>query len=341
MKHLPSMELESTVKRCVIFPGALGDFVCFLPALRFLSAGGDVDLFARSEFAAIAPGTVRVHSIERYEIARLFAAGAANEDRILRFFRGYSGLYSWHGSHAVEFAGAVKSLFGEHGHVFPFYPTVQTMHQADYYQSCVCEGKAPRLPPIRIRPDSMAWAADYLRHHGLEKQPILGIAPGSGAREKNWPAEYFSQVAEWWREEVCGAVILFLGPVEEERTELRRLRKKALIAENLPLDRLAALLRTLDVYLGNDSGVTHLAAAAGVSTMALFGPSAVARWAPRGPRVSVITQNVDCSPCSRAVMKSCEHHRCLATLAPSQVIRSLKNVWSEPNLTREKAATRV
>jgi ADP-heptose:LPS heptosyltransferase len=114
-----------------------------------------------------------------------------------------------------------------------------------------------------------------------------------------------------------------------------------LVAENLPLGALAALLQRLDVYVGNDSGVTHLGAAVGVSTVALFGPSAVSQWAPRGPRVSIISQNVECSPCSRSAMKSCQHRMCLSRIDVPEVITRIRGFVSVPNLTRVNAATRV
>ena len=60
------------------------------------------------------------------------------------------------------------------------------------------------------------------------------------------------------------------------------------MARGLSIGALASLLRRCAAYLGNDSGVTHLAALAGVPTVALFGPSDPARWSPLGPRVTVL-----------------------------------------------------
>ena len=68
------MTMPAAQRALVIFPGALGDFLCFLPTLRFLSQGKEVDLLARSEFADLVPPTVKVGSLERYEIRRLFVS---------------------------------------------------------------------------------------------------------------------------------------------------------------------------------------------------------------------------------------------------------------------------
>jgi ADP-heptose:LPS heptosyltransferase len=96
----------------------------------------------------------------------------------------------------------------------------------------------------------------------------------------------------------------------------------------LNLEKLAALLARSDLYLGNDSGVSHLAAALGVITAVLFGPSNVPRWAPRGKNVTVLTQNTACSPCTVSTMKSCAHRKCLTTLEPEYVIRKLAELVS-------------
>src|ERR1043165_624759 len=155
-----SMQLKTPEKRCVIFPGALGDFICFLPALTALSQTADVDLFARSDFAEIVSARVCVHSIERYEIARLFAAGAAEDERVLFLFSNYSTVYSWHGSRSTEFVGALQ-LLGKRAFVFPFYPAERGGHQARYFLSCVSDEELTPFAAISIRPDAIAWADRY------------------------------------------------------------------------------------------------------------------------------------------------------------------------------------
>ena len=73
---------------CVLFPGALGDFICFLPALYELTKSYAVDLLARSDFAAIAPQGVRVLSLERFEVRQLFIGDGAGDERVTPILRG-------------------------------------------------------------------------------------------------------------------------------------------------------------------------------------------------------------------------------------------------------------
>jgi len=112
-------------------------------------------------------------------------------------------------------------------------------------------------------------------------------------------------------------------------------------ARNLNLAQVAALLCRADLYLGNDSGITHLAAAVGAPTVALFGPSDPRRWAPRGPTVRLLSLDVACSPCDLDVMKSCPHRKCLTEFLPEKVIGALEHRAEITTLTWGGAGIRV
>ena len=115
----------------------------------------------------------------------------------------------------------------------------------------------------------------------------------------------------------------YSGPVEEEREITRLCVQELWLLEYCYLGELSALLARSELYLGNDSGVSHLAAALGVVTAVLFGPSNVARWSPQGKNVTILTQNTECSPCTVSTMKNCPHRKCLTTLEPEYVITKL------------------
>jgi len=311
-------------KTCVIFPGALGDFLCFLPALHALAVDGKVDLFTRTEFAEIVPENINVQSLERYEISRLFAPDAENDARVAEFFSRYEFICSWHGSQQVEFVRSLQSVSHGKARVFPFRSHEAGIHQADYYLSCLGYVHAPAIPSVvSTQPQAVAWCDEYWTRHSLEGKKVLALAPGSGAREKNWPGDYFATTARWWRERSHRVVIALIGPVEQEREDLRWIQDLALTARGLTLSQVAALLVRADLYLGNDSGITHLAAAVGTQTIALFGPSDPGQWAPRGKWVTVLRHPVECSPCDVALMKECTHRRCLTAFLPDEILRRL------------------
>ncbi len=329
-------------RTCVIFPGALGDFICFLPALGKLAERSQLDLFAQSQFAEITPAGVAVQSLERPEFRQLFACEPLESESLKSFFGLYDLVYSWLGSRNEQFVARLQAHAGGRALLFPFRPESPQGHQADYYLSCLnLEEVLPNQPIIALRREAIRWREDFWADHALDQHPILAIAPGSGAREKNWPEDFFLSVVQWWGAATGGMVILVIGPVEKERGGIEQLRNYCLVAEDLPLSRVAALLCRCTVYLGNDSGMSHLAAALGVRTVALFGPSDPRQWAPRGAKVTVVRRNIACSPCLEPTMKSCCHRACLHELHSPEIVDMLAALPEVVTLTRCRAGITV
>jgi ADP-heptose:LPS heptosyltransferase len=313
-------------KVLAIFPGALGDFICFLPALAKLASDNALDLLARTEYADLAPATVQVRSLERSEISRLFVVGAEDDERLKSFFSAYRYVYSWMGSREPDFVKRLQALSQGQLRVFPFWPFRSAMHISDYYLSCV-EAKCSRkiMPFIPLHPGAVYWTREFWRQNELGGKRILALAPGSGAKEKDWPVQFYRAVAEWWETKLGGEVLVVLGPAEEDRKE-DRAWGHARVMRGLDLGELAALLAQCHLYIGNDSGVTHLAAALRVETIALFGPTDPSEWAPRGERVTVIRRKVSCSPCADSVRRLCSRRECLIGLSPSDVLIGIEEV---------------
>jgi glycosyl transferase family 9 (putative heptosyltransferase) len=345
-KSMKSIESQATdvisPRICVIFPGALGDFICFMPALETLRHVAFVDLFARGEFAELVPDGIRISSLESPCISRLFRSAPDEDDDDRRFFDAYDEVYSWHGSGNREFVQRLKSLAGCRAHIFRFRPVHALMHQADYYFGCLGHCSAgPEQPAILFRPGAVRWCENFWIEHALHGRAILTIAPGSGAREKNWPKEFFLEVIQWWCKATGGRVLLLSGPVEQERGGIEQLTSACTVASGLSLSQAAALLAHSDLYLGNDSGISHLAAASGVRTVALFGPSDAHQWSPRGKKVTVLRRGVGCSPCGEPTMKSCPHRVCLTEFHPQQIIYELAQLPEVVTLTRLRAGITV
>jgi ADP-heptose:LPS heptosyltransferase len=111
---------------------------------------------------------------------------------------------------------------------------------------------------------------------------FVAVHPGSGSPAKNWPAERFAEAA---RTLAGGQPWLFVrGPAEASVP----VPEGALDARDWPLRALAAVLSRARLFLGNDSGVAHLAAACGAPTLALFGPTDPVLWSPVGPAVATL-----------------------------------------------------
>ena len=330
-------------RACVLFPGALGDFVCFLPALQRLAQQMPLDLFARLEYADLVSPAIKVRSRESAQIAGLFVEGGVEERGLQQFFSAYRTIYSWMGSGVAVFVRQLEQVAPQAAFIFPFRPLDPAQHQMDHYLSCVgsFSSQTQGVSVVSLMPQALAWCDEFAARHRLCDTPVLVMAPGSGAMEKNWPMSGFCQVAQWWRREKHGKVLALIGPVEVERGGVADLQSETLALRDLTLAQCAALLSRCQLYLGNDSGMTHLAAAAGVPTMALFGPSNRTQWSPRGRSVTVISSSLACSPCTTSVMKSCPHRNCMTTLSADSVIRQLERIPEVVTLTRWGVGIRV
>jgi len=115
--------------------------------------------------------------------------------------------------------------------------------------------------------------------------------PSSGGAQKNHPPDFWLNLVGAFREkirEIKELPLILLGPAEEKLFHLFSGKKEAEILLSPNTDRLSLLLHETLLYVGHDSGITHLAAMLGAPTIALFRHSSVAQWSPLGPRVKVI-----------------------------------------------------
>lgn len=162
--------------------------------------------------------------------------------------------------------------------------------------------------------------------------PWLAVAPGSGHPLKNWPLAHYYEVSRTLGWEYGLKVVWLAGPAEEEVVPnlgaLAQAQGQTLLA-NRPLARVARVLRRCRLFLGNDSGVTHLAAAVGgPEVIALFGPTDPRVWAPLGPRVQTLSAPCPQAPCAVGRTISCPETHCLAALAPGTILAAAARVLS-------------
>jgi ADP-heptose:LPS heptosyltransferase len=156
--------------------------------------------------------------------------------------------------------------------------------------------------------------------------PYLALAPGSGNPLKNWPLSHYYEVSRKlaWQEGL--KVVWLLGPAEAAwlpyLTGLARAQGQVVL-DRLPLPQVAAVLARARLYLGGDSGLTHLAAAAGArAVLVLFGPTDPQVWAPPGKHVAVLTPELPCAPCTVGREIPCPEPRCLKDLSPERVVQA-------------------
>ncbi|MBM4032124.1 MAG: glycosyltransferase family 9 protein [Planctomycetes bacterium] len=269
----------------VLRPGALGDAIVTLPVLESLTAvGARVTVVGHPVFRLGVECGIAAQFIafDDARLAGLFAEGGRCElvagHRIaLAYGRNADHTLAWN---LARNCGADKvGTFGAQ-------PS-EAFHVTDHLLNSLMamEVKAVTTEPsLRPQGSWLTAARSWLRDRVLSGG-FVAVHPGSGGRAKRWSVERFGELA---RALAC-PVVWLLGPAEEGDAEARRLGQQVgVVAENLPLATLAGLLAVCRAYVGNDSGVSHLAAAVGAPTVALFGPTDPAMWAPRGHRVAIL-----------------------------------------------------
>lgn len=250
------------MRRLVIRPGAIGDFILSLPSIQSLRTGY-LEVWVPSPIVPLLRFADRVRSIAS---TGLDLAGVADPPaRLLDELRGFDSIVSWYGANRPEFRDLFRSL----NLPCVFYPALPpeaaAVHATDFYLDQVrdlCESSGDVIPHIQC---------------DVPREDFAVIHPFSGSARKNWPLEKFRHLARGLERNL--RVHWCAGPDDPPLAGAVRIDD---------LYELARWLARARLYVGNDSGVTHLAAAVGTPVLALFGPTDPARWAPRGPNVRVV-----------------------------------------------------
>jgi heptosyltransferase-2 len=210
-------------------------------------------------------------------------------------------------------------------------------HEAYYYLELLHRaGWLAELPAIeqirlRIEPAAIERAEGALRAAGARpRAPRVALAPGAAyGTAKCWPAERFAALADRLIADADADVILF--GTDSERDVAGRIASvmhhhPVNLAGQTPLGDLAAFFATCRVFVGNDSGAAHVAAAAGVPVVVIFGPTDAEATAPLTPRRSLIREPVSCSPC---LLRQCPvDHRCMTRVGVDAVYAAVLQ-WLE------------
>jgi ADP-heptose:LPS heptosyltransferase len=268
----------------IIFPGALGDLICFIPTINAIAArhpASDVELMARFELASLAVeriGIVRAHSIDRAEVAQLFTEPPAETAAAREFFTSFERIYSFFAADDERFKLALGALAREIG-FYPFRPSGEGHIASAYLRSFGAAPNGQLSTRVDLLPQDIEAATARLARSGLIPRSFLLILPGSGSRPKNWPVENFIALAKRFEPQVRS--LCLLGPAEAELAEAFRAAGITTF-EGLELGEAAGLAAQARVFVGNDSGVSHLASASGAPGVVLFGPTDACRWRPLG-----------------------------------------------------------
>lgn len=164
-----------------------------------------------------------------------------------------------------------------------------------------------------------------MRDLGLD-HPII-LHPGAGAVWKRWPAQRLGAVARTLRERDHD-VALLAGPDDAEAVEATLAHGGPLpVLRSASIRHLAGILSRVRLFVGNDSGVSHLAAAAGAPTIALFGPTDPASWAPLG-NVRVL-RRCSATTARQGQIRVCDVVACMEGIGVEDVLAEMRAMSGE------------
>ena len=274
--------------------GAIGDFIVTLPALAAIRRrwpDGYVELVGYPHIAGLAAvgGLVdRVVSLDRSEVAHYFAfepdLAPSHVDYLRSFDVAISYLFDPSGvvCENLRNAGVRQVIYGM--------PVVHAGNAAEHLLKPLAElaifPEGVEYPRLALAPDLAAQGRARLAGIG---KGVIAIHPGSGSPKKNWPLRNFVDLAQRVQASGAGAPVFLTGEADHEIAgRIPALAPGVPVLSGCTLVELAAVLANCRGYVGNDSGITQLAAALGIPAVAIFGPSDPAIWAPRGPNARVI-----------------------------------------------------
>ena len=180
----------------------------------------------------------------------------------------------------------------KHTSVFSFSPFPQRgeeIHVAVYLAACLQKAGLPCNPGGAL--DEARKRPLLVKGKASKSESTIVIHPGSGSNKKNYSSEFWINLIRNKDFRVNHIWLILLGPAEQEWDQnilTKLLEKNLRIIHSPDKDTLLSLLKNASLYIGHDSGITHLAAMLGTRTICLFKNSDPLQWAPLGPHVTII-----------------------------------------------------
>ena len=341
-----------TVKRTVVMvhPGGLGDVLLAVHAmarLRTRFPTHQLVLFAQDQVARLLLECRIIDAwtaVQGCACINLFAGGDSITGHAQTWLEDCDLVIGWmqdlDGKLAKTFktAGAREVIVRS-----PFSTAIRETHQCDRFLEAITES------PFNEGGDVLLAATESLYRLGqacLEGvglaigQPLAVIHPGSGSAHKCVASETLASVVIALQTSGATPVILE-GPADREPVErlLRLCVNPPIVLKGLDLLTVAGVLAQVRLFVGQDSGVTHMAGLMGVRTVAIFGPTDPARWASRGAHVAVL-QGAPCLCRSWEEVGRCEEKPCLDVSLDHLVALCLAHMNHDGSSRNHAVATR-
>jgi heptosyltransferase III len=281
----------------VIRGGAIGDFILTLPTLKALREAypdAQLEILGYKHIAVLAQDRFyaqAVRSIEYGALSSFFAKNASLPAELAKYFGNFDLIISY----LYDPDGIFETNLRRCGVENLIHGPAKVSNSGHAAQQLAAPMKELGLcvqnfaAKIFSSGEDRDIAERFLR--GLSP-PVVAFHIGSGSEKKTWPLQNWINIGNHLlgSHKFCGSLVIVCGEADEDQA--RKLEsiwqnQRVVFAKNLPLPHLAAVLART-IFIGHDSGISHLAAAAGANCILLFGSTDPAVWAPLGGNVQVI-----------------------------------------------------
>jgi ADP-heptose:LPS heptosyltransferase len=337
MKKAP--EVESFL---VIHQGALGDLILALPALETLRK-------AFPEAKPVIMGYPRILelvekrfyaeeilSIDQRGMATFFVREGSLDSSLSQLFKTFDLIVAFGRNGEGTVVGNLRRVC--QGQILPirsFPPWDEKVHLTDHLLKQFVQQGFPASEPnpkLHLKESDREWARNFWRNKGVameERSKVIVLHPGSGSKKKVWPLDRFFTLARTLQHHLDTKILIVLGPAEGMETQKAFGGMEAssfIIGRGLTLLQLASIMEGCWFFVGNDSGISHMAAALGLPTMVIFGPTDHRVWSPRGEKVVVIRKEVYCFPCPQERFLLCRDVECLKGIEMREALEGLGRI---------------
>lgn len=323
----------------IIRIGAIGDTIALLPLIRCLRMNfpaSHIELMGYTERLVLGVNSHyadKCVSFDSSEISSFFVKGTSLPQRLSNYFCQFDLILAF----ICDEEGIITENFKRIGVkkiiVMSSIPEAKSKkHITEYLFDAITPLEIQlkyNIPQIVISEENREFAKKFFTDNNLENYRVVAIHPGSGSYKKCWPIKKFVELAKMIVKDNGLKILLVSGSADKENIDffMNSIDKNYFVLANeLPLLQLAAVIERCDAFIGNDSGITHISAGVGISTIAIFGPTDPGIWAPRGKKVTILRGNESCIPCSDEQRRNCNLPKCLQGIQVDEVKRRLNYV---------------
>ena len=316
-----------TKQKLLIFHfGALGDVICLFPSLAALKKSCLIHLAAGGKIGRLAGYlglAEKYFSIDDLFFLPLFQENPGRAEKLKGFLRNYDAvLFFSFNKEAAEKAAGVAGI-----KPFVFSPRPQLKPVAPVFRHLAEQLVQSEFLSSFDAPDPEKEKGKHKEMRNNAEKKVL-LHPGSGSPKKNWPLKRFTEAGDILKNNGFSPVYFF-GPAEDQLLHefMASVKGGQTYFRSSDLIHLYEAIKNSAGFIGNDSGVSHLAGYAGVPTVVVFGPSDPRIWKPFGPYVEAIHDDCGKGPCFGSDGINCLKSSCLHNISSERTVAAYLHIY--------------